>query len=223
MIDINDLDNLSKDELNDLEQQLHRLIASWQIQNLRATAWRFHDDQHVGDKRRELYADKHPGIDWESVKKSRMTILVDSLDGNTLIHPATTPIIEVNADCTQARALFMSFGYEALSIHREEPMAIWSMGYNTENYVVQDCEWRILCGGWQRTVKAKFEKGWVHDMQKTNTNPPLTEEEDRNYLGKYAYRKNECRKPVPEPPHENTFEEFPGEMNLDWKFYNLKG
>ena len=53
---------------------------------------------------------------------------MDSLEGNSLIHPLTTPIIEVNDDCTKARAVWWSLGVEGLSKFREKPMALISLG-----------------------------------------------------------------------------------------------
>ncbi|HHV11016.1 MAG TPA: SnoaL-like domain-containing protein [Clostridiales bacterium] len=209
--------DFTEGELIELEQQIDKLLAAWEIQNLRGTLYRFHDDQHIGDQRRELYADQHPGLDYETLLKSRMVELVESLEGNTLIHPVMTPVIEIDKECKKARAVFSSFGYEGLSIHREAPMAIWSIGYIPGVHVRQDGEWRVLSGVWQRTVKTQMEKGWVRDMQKSNCKPPLTDEQDRNYLGKYAYHKDTARKYVPVPPDKNTWNKYPDEMDEKWK------
>lgn len=199
-----------------LEARLGRLEDCVEIQNLRGTFYRFHDDQHVGERRRELYADKHPCVDIEGIKKAREVALVDSLEGNTLIHPLMTPVVEVDEKGRNSRAVFTSLGYEGLSIHCEEPMAIWSTGLIPGAHVKQDGEWRILYGEWQRTIKADMEKGWVKDMQKSNCRPPLSELEDRNYLGKYAYQKDEIRKPVPQPPQKDTYVKFPCDTDKGW-------
>ncbi len=184
---VKDLDILTSKELVKIENALDKLLVANEIQNIRGAMYRFHDDQHIGEPRREFYADKHPHLDFESIKRSRLIELVESLEGNTLIHPVMTPIIEVDETCNQARVVTSSLGYEGLSISREEPMAIWSAGYIPSTFVKQDMEWRLLSGKWQRTVKAKMEKGWVRDMQRSHMKPPLTEEQDKNFLGKYAY------------------------------------
>ncbi len=57
----------------------------------------------------------------------RAKAVVDSLEGNSLIHPLTTPIIEVDEDCTKARAVWWSLGVEGLSKFREKPMALISL------------------------------------------------------------------------------------------------
>mgnify|MGYP000646421867 FL=1 len=59
-------------------------------------------------------------------------------------------------------------------------------------------------------------------MEPTNTRPPLTPEQDRAMLGKYAYQKDEVRKPAPEPPHDDTWEVWPDETDQSWQFINLE-
>ena len=47
-------------------------------------------------------------------------------------------------------------------------------------------------------------------------------EQDRAGFGRYAYRKEEIRQPVPEPPREDTWEVFPDETDMSWQFLNLE-
>lgn len=219
--DYNELENLNTEEFAALELTVDKLIAAWEIKNLRGSAAIFHDDQHIGQQRRELQAVKHPSVDVEGLKAFRTKAVVDSLEGNMLIHPLTTPVVEVSDDLKQGRAVWWSIGIEGLSKFRETPVAIVSLGMVPGNHIVEDGEWRILSGAWQRTTKNEYHAGWVDDMQPTNTRPPLTPEQDRNFLGKYAYFKDECRKPSPEPPHKDTFEKFPDETSMDWLYTNL--
>lgn len=218
---IEDIRSLSEEEFEELERRVEKLLSVWAVKNLRGQAAAFHDDQHIGEKRRELKALKHPGFDAAAEMAFRRKAVVDSLEGNSLIHPLTTPVIEVNEDCTKARAVWWSPGVEGLSRFREQPMALISLGMVPGTHVKEDGEWRILSGAWQRTTKNEYHKGWVHSMEPTNTRPPLTPEEDRNFLGKYAYQKDEVRKPVPEPPHKDTWESFPDEMDDGWMYINL--
>ncbi len=220
-ITMDDIRSLSEEEFEELELRVEKLLSVWEIKNLRGQAAIFHDDQHIGEARRELMALKHPSFDVEGEMEFRAKPVVDSLEGNSLIHPLTTPIIEVNDDCTKARALWWSIGVEGLSKFREQPMAIISLGMVPGTHVKEDGEWKILSGAWQRTTKNEYHKGWVHDMQPTNTRPPLTPEEDRNFLGKYAYQKDEVRKPVPEPPRKDTWQQFPDETDDSWMYINL--
>ena len=220
-ISMEDINGLCEAEFARLEQRVEKLLSVWEIKNLRGQAAAFHDDQHIGEKRRELKALRHPDFDVEGEMKFRAKAVVDSLEGNSLIHPLTTPIIEVNDDCTKARAVWWSLGVEGLSKFREKPMALISLGMVPGTHVREDGEWKILSGAWQRTTKNEYHQGWVKNMEPTNTRPPLTPEQDRNFLGKYAYRKDEVRKPVPEPPGKDTWKMFPVETDDGWMYMNL--
>lgn len=220
--EMEDLEGITEEELEELERRTERLISVWKIQNLRGNAAIFHDDQHIGEARRELHARRHPGADLEGLERLRRTPVVDSLEGNMLIHPLTTPIIEVDKENRRARALWWSIGIEGLSRYREKPTAIFSLGMVPGVHIVEDGEWRILWGAWQRTTKNEYHAGWVRSMIPTNTRPPLTPEEDRERMGKYAYRREEVRRPVPEPPSVRTWEEFPDEMDPGWMYVHLR-
>ena len=216
-----DLDLLDSQELAELEKTVAMELAAWEICNLRGHAAIFHDDQHIGEKRRELKALKHPSFDVAAEMKFRNTAVVDSLEGNTLIHPLTTPVIEVDETCTKARAVWWSLGIEGLSKYREQPMAIISAGMVPGAHVLENGEWKILWGAWQRTTKNEYHADWVHSMIPTNTRPPLTPEQDRRMLGRYAYQKNEERKPVPCPPKKDTFLRYPDVTDPAWQLENL--
>lgn len=220
-IKLSDFDLLSDEEFAALEHRIERELSVWEIQNLRGQAATFHDDQHIGEQRRELKALKHPSFDVAGEMAFRAKAVVDSLEGNSLIHPLTTPVIEVDEENCKARAVWWSIGVEGLSKFREHPMAIISLGMVPGTHVKEDGEWKILSGAWQRTTKCEYHKGWVHSMEPTNTRPPLTPEQDRNFLGKYAYQKDEVRKAAPEPPRKDTWTQFPDETCNDWLYVNL--
>ena len=220
-IKLSDFDLLSDEEFAALERRIEQELSVWEIQNLRGQAATFHDDQHIGEQRRELKALKHPSFDVAGEMAFRAKAVVDSLEGNSLIHPLTTPVIEVDEENCKARAVWWSIGVEGLSKFREHPMAIISLGMVPGTHVKEDGEWKILSGAWQRTTKCEYHKGWVHSMEPTNTRPPLTPEQDRNFLGKYAYQKDEVRKAAPEPPRKDTWTQFPDETCNDWLYVNL--
>lgn len=218
-----DLSLLTDDEFDALESEIDRLMSVWEIKNLRATLMLFHDDQHIGEPRRQLMAVEHPDFDSAGLKAFEEKPVVDSLEGNMLIHPCTTPIIEVDEKHTVARGLWWSFGMEALSRYRETPLAMISLGMLPTICTRQsDGEWRLFLRGWQRTTKTDLHKGWIADMQPTNCRPPLTKEQDQNGAGKFAYYKDRIRKPVPEPPMPDTFDRFPGELSEAWLYCSLK-
>lgn len=64
-IDRTVIDALTDEEFAGLEQRVEKLLSVWEICNLRGQAATFHDDQHIGEPRRELKALKHPSFDVE--------------------------------------------------------------------------------------------------------------------------------------------------------------
>ncbi len=223
MIDIRieDLDLLSDEEFEETEALIEEELSVWQICNLRGQAAIFHDDQHIGEKRRELKAVDYPGFDLEAELRFRNTAVVDSLEGNMLIHPLTTPVIEIDPENKTGRATWWSLGIEGLSKYRERPMAIISAGMVPGVHVKQNGEWRILSGAWQRTTKNEYHAGWIDSMVPTNTRPQISMEEDRRRLGKYAYRKDEIRRAVPCPPGKDSFIKYPLREDMDWLLDDL--
>lgn len=211
-----DLDEFSEAELTALERRLARLLAVWEIQNVRGQERVFHDDQHIGEPRRELQALDHPAVDAPALLRARRSPVVDSLEGNALVQSLTTAVVEVDEDATKARGVWGAFGLEGLSKFREKPTAIWSVGAVPGALVVQDGEWKILGPRWQRLVKADYRFGWVRSMIPTNMRPPLTPEQDRAMLGRFAYRKDEARLPVPIPPTRDTWVRYPDEASTEW-------
>lgn len=216
-----DIDLLTEAELTALEQQSERLLAAWQVQNLRGCAAVFWDDQRIGEPRRELMALKHPSVNAEAELAFRRKVLVDSLEGNSLVHPLASPVIVVDAEAKRARSTFWSLGVEGVSKFRETPMAIISAGMVPGANVMEDGQWRILWGAWQRTTKNEYHAGWVDSMEPTNSRPPLTPEQDRARLGRFAYQKDEIRKPVPTPPAEDSWTQFPEESDQSWLYVDL--
>ena len=217
----NDLDLLTDEELSELERQTARLMAAWEVQNLRGCAAVFWDDQRIGEPRRELKALKHPSVDAAAELAFRNKPVVDSLEGNSLVHPLASPVIVTDFEGRRTRSTFWSLGVEGLSKYRETPMAIFSAGMVPGANIIEDGQWRILWGAWQRTTKNEYHAGWVQSMIPTNARPPLTPEKDKALLGRFAYQKDEIRKPVPEPPHDDTWDQFPDEADQSYLYINL--
>ena len=218
---LEDLDCLSDEEFETLEREVSRLTACWQISNMRGASAIYWDDQHIGEKRHEFMTLKNTSVDVEAEMAFRRKAVVDSLEGNSLVHPLTTPVIVVDQTCTKARCVYRSFGVEGLSKFRETPTAIISIGSVPGANVVEDGEWKRLWGAWLRLTKNEYHAGWVENMEPTNTRPPLTPEQDRAMMGRFAYQKDELRKRAPEPPHEDTWDAFPDECDPAWQFITL--
>ena len=204
-------------ELEGFELELDRLLGAYECINIIGIGTWYHDDQHPGELQKNYDVSK-PGEERPDFIRIPDKVVIDSLEGNTLMQPRHTNVIQVSEDGTKARALNTGFGYEALSKYRETPMAIYSVGIVPWEFMKEDGEWRRFSGGWQRVIKTNIEKGWVYDMQHTNTRPPLTPEEDANFLGKYAYKKDRARKPLPAPPDPDTFIKYPKLGDDSWKY-----
>lgn len=112
---------LTEEKLCALERQTARLMDAWEVQNLRGSAAVFWDDQRIGESRRELMALKHPSVDAEKELAFRSKPVVDSLEGNSLVHLLTTPAIVADKEAKRARSTFWSLGVESLSKYREPP------------------------------------------------------------------------------------------------------
>ena len=208
---------IPEEELDSFELELDRLLGAYDCLNMIGIGTWYHDDQHPGELQKNYDAAK-PGEERPAFIRTPDKVVIDSLEGNTLMQPRHTPVIQVSGDGTKARALTVGFGYEALAKFRETPMAIYSVGIVPGEFVKQDGEWRTVSGGWQRVIKTDKEKGWVYDMQHTNTRPPLTPEEDANFLGRYAYKKDRARKPLPAPPEPDSFVQYPELGDDSWKY-----
>lgn len=218
---LEDLDLLNDEEFEQVEKEVKRLVSCIGIANMRGSSAIYWDDQRIGEKRHEFMALKHPSVNVEAEMAFRRKAVVDSLEGNSLIHPLTTPVIVVDEDSKQSRSLFKSLGVEGLSKYRETPTAIISVGFVPGANIVEDNEWKRLWGAWLRLTKNEYHAGWVENMEPTNTRPPLTPAQDKAMLGKYAYQKDEKRKRVPEPPGEDTFKKYPDITDPSWQFENI--
>lgn len=216
MVEIEELNLLTDEEFYELEREIDKQTAAWNIQNLRGKAAIYHDDQRIGLPKDEVHSIKHPSVNIKALNDFRMKPVVDNVEGNMLVHPLTTPVIVVNDNVNKSRSTWWSIGLESLSKFREKPMPILSLGMIPGTEIKEDDQWRILWGEWQRTTKNDYTKGWVDSMIPTNTRPALTPAQDRSMLGKYAYQKHEARKPVPIPPEESTWKTDPDETNESW-------
>ena len=138
-----------------------------------------------------------------------------------MIHPLTTPIIEVNDECTKARAVWWSLGVEGLSKFREKPMAIISLGMVPGTHVKEEGEWKILSGAWQRTTKNEYHKGCLQhgaDKYKAAAYTGAGSE----FSGEICLSEGRGKKGVAEPPGKDTWKRFPEETSTEWIYTNLK-
>ena len=124
---VNDIKKLNKEDWEPLAQEIRDFL----IEKISVTGGHLASNlgvvepvsythlQHIGEQRRELNALKHPSVDVEGLMAFRQKAVVDSLTGNMLVHPLTTPVIEVDENNRRARSVWWSMGVEGLSKHRE--------------------------------------------------------------------------------------------------------
>lgn len=156
---IEDFDLLTDEEFEALELEVGRLTSCWMVSNMRGGSAIYWDDQRIGEKRHEYMALKHPSVNVEAEMAFRNKAVVDSLEGNSLIHPLTTPVIVVDKTNTKCRSVWRSIGVEGLSKFRETPAAIVSLGSVPGANVVEDGEWKRLWGAWLRLTKNEYHAG----------------------------------------------------------------
>jgi len=227
-MEITGLDTLSDDEFREIEVEADKLVSVWHIKSSVANNDNWHDDQHIGQKRRDGWSRPYltgPGLTTSPVPPRqppaggpRSTLPpIATLEGNFLFHPPTTWIFEFNDDGSMVRVLSWTFGIEGLSQEREKPFAIVSMMRSGATMVRVNGKWIGGGGGaFSRTTKNDHPKDWVHHMRQTSTRPPMTMEADRNALGKYAYRPFEVRVCVPAAPGRDTWKKYPEFADPTW-------
>jgi hypothetical protein len=85
--------------------------------------------------------------------------------GNMVIHMAVNPALEIDADGTRARAVWMSPGITNFPLDREltNIAAAWCWGKYDIEYVKQHDAWKILAFRWRQIFLSRYEQGWVKE------------------------------------------------------------
>ncbi len=123
--------------------------------------------------------------------------------GSLVWHTAVNPTVEINADGTRAKAVWLSPG---ITNQRRDgqPVAAWNYGKYNMEYVKQDGEWKILGFRWHQIFLTPYDKGWV----KENVDPGFSAfagEPDRpsapDFYAPYAPDKENRYDPPPPAPY----------------------
>lgn len=232
-IDFSALDSLSEEEFRNLEVAVDKLLAVWHIKSAIANDDNWHDDQRIAQKRRiggwprkyltgpGLAAPPAPPPAPPAASGPQLPPIA-SLEGNALIHGPTTWVFEFNEDATMVRILYWTFGIEGLAQEREKPAAVVSLMRCAATMARVNGTWQGGGGGvFSRTTKNDHPQDWVHHMRPTATRPPMSDEDDRKRIGKYAYRPFEVRDCVPAAPEPDTWQKYPDFMDARWALANL--
>jgi hypothetical protein len=82
--------------------------------------------------------------------------------GSLVLHTAVNPALEINADGTRAKGVWLSPGIT--NLRRDgELIAAWNYGKYEMEYVKQKGEWKILAFRWHQMFFTPYDKGWVKE------------------------------------------------------------
>lgn len=162
-------------ELAALRHDMARLRAVTEIANLMGTYTVNHIPKNMHDHV-ELFAmeradvsvevgDRGLYVGPEAVRTLFGRQFKMSLEGNLLIHYLATPMIEVAGDGQTAKGVWRSPGVEAVVFPGDDkPTPLWSFGSYAVDFIRIGDRWKIWHLHWLRTIKCRFDAGWVDDL-----------------------------------------------------------
>ena len=165
-----------------MEREVSRLRAVVDIQNLMGRETNNHIPLNM-HRKPQMFAIDRPDVSVEIADRGRyvgaeaIRILFEQqfqmiLKGNLLIHYLATPMIEVAGDGLTAKGAWLSPGLEAVRhSEQEKPVPLWSFGAYAVDFVRQEHGWKIWHFRWFRTIKCRFDRGWVDDLSMAFTGP----------------------------------------------------
>jgi hypothetical protein len=169
-------------QLAHLTQAVQRLSAQQEIQNLMGTYTVNHVPRNMHDHV-ALFAMEMDDVSVEVgdrgvyVGPEAVRTLFDRQfrmepKGNLLIHYLCTPMIEVAGDGRSARGVWRSPGIEAVVLAgADRPTPLWSFGAYAVDFIHLQGRWKIWHLHWMRTIKCRFDAGWVDDLSMAFSGP----------------------------------------------------
>lgn len=176
-------------DLQSIELRLQRIEAYQQIQNVMGR-YAYYHTANMHQECMELFALDTPGVRAEmmwGVYEGRESLerlypgFHHWVDGDGVgkmhVHALTTPVIEVSADGTKAKAVWLSPGHETMSFTPgAENEAAWAwMKYGCD-FVIENGEWKIWhlhCFG---IFMAPYSLGWVKGAMEEMPAPDMPNE-----------------------------------------------
>lgn len=131
--------------------------------------------------------------------------------GSLVLHMTVNPALEINADGTRAKAVWLSPG---ITNQRRDgkPVAAWNFGKYDMEYIKQNGEWKILAFRWHQMFLTPYDKGWVEE----NVDPGFSaysSKPDRpsapDFYAPYAPDKDNRFDPPPPAPYPTAAESTP--------------
>jgi len=182
----------------------------WKLQSLYSHLY------HVGRRRDvpALFAQKTPGVMLEMEDSGvyegidRVTWFWNTLfddksigPGHLALHMAVNPVIEINAERTQAKGLWHSHGYCSFEVQGVLKQFLCLGKYDME-YVKEDGQWKILKFIYRQTFMCPYKKGWVEEPVAASLagSPDNDPDKPTTYYMPYSrYRRNIFLPAPPEP------------------------
>jgi hypothetical protein len=84
------------------------------------------------------------------------------MPGALVLHMSVNPALEINADGTEAKAVWLSPGITNVR-HEGELTAAWNWGKYEMEYVKQNNQWKILSFRWHQMFMTPYDQGWVKE------------------------------------------------------------
>lgn len=127
------------------------------------------------------------------------------IKGNMVIHMAVNPVIEINGEGTQARAVWMSPGITNFPIDAKGTIAgAWCWGKYEKEYIKQNGDWKILKFRWRQIFLSRYEQGWhKENLEPGHVVAPPDAQSAPDYHAPYQTdRVNRYAPPPPDPYKE---------------------
>jgi hypothetical protein len=191
-----------------VEQELDRLLAVHEIQNLMSKYEYFHvagmDEAVIG-----LFAQKTPGTKLEinrglyegieGVRKFVMATAKGEGDriGHLHLHTLTTPVIEVATDGRTAQGVWVSPGVETAPGPNGQFSAGWSWLKYGVDFVKEDGVWKFWHFHLYRIFSAPYNESWASQPAPTPRTAPEADRPATFYAGYTPATKMEN---IPAPP-----------------------
>jgi len=130
--------------------------------------------------------------------------------GNLMVHPQTTPVIEVAGDGRTAKGVWISPGLETWkNAETGEFLAIWVWGHYGIDFVKEDGKWKFWHFHVYAFMSTPYDKSWVepNDLQQQLLLPDeIKPDVPNDYYHMYSTTSEIQYLPVPPEPYE-TFDE----------------
>lgn len=157
----------------DYETRIARLEAHRDICNLQGRYNHYLQTGQIKDKLPELFAFGNPEVRAEMCDSGlwqgpegignlfRHMGTKYSMPGALMVHMLTTPVVEVNSDCTSAKGMWNSLGTNTYKTDDGTLEAMWQVGKYDLTFCREGGQWKYLDFRWYVIFRSPYHEGWV--------------------------------------------------------------